>query len=215
MWYLYLDESGDLGFDFVNKKPSNFFTVTIMVVEGIENNRALINGVRRTLDRKLNPGGKRHRIVTELKGYRTSIAVKEYFYNQLAKIPFNLYSVTLNKRQILDRSAGEKHRVYNYISRLVLEAIPFEFAQTRINLIIDKSKNKEQILEFNSSVINQLLGRLDPQIPIEIDHLSSVANHGLQAVDVFSWGIFKKYESGDTEWLDMFSSRLKYDKQYP
>ena len=24
MWYLYLDESGDLGFDFVNKKPSRF-----------------------------------------------------------------------------------------------------------------------------------------------------------------------------------------------
>lgn len=25
MWYLYLDESGDLGFDFVNSKPSKFF----------------------------------------------------------------------------------------------------------------------------------------------------------------------------------------------
>lgn len=30
MWYLYLDESGDLGFDFVNKKPSKFFTVSIL-----------------------------------------------------------------------------------------------------------------------------------------------------------------------------------------
>ncbi len=27
MWNLYLDESGDLGFDFVNKKPSKFFTI--------------------------------------------------------------------------------------------------------------------------------------------------------------------------------------------
>ncbi len=34
MWYLYLDESGDLGFDFVNKKPSKFFTITILVIKG-------------------------------------------------------------------------------------------------------------------------------------------------------------------------------------
>lgn len=27
--YLYLDESGDLGFDFENKKPSRFFVITI------------------------------------------------------------------------------------------------------------------------------------------------------------------------------------------
>ncbi len=30
MWYLYRDESGDLGFDFVNKKPSGFFTLCIL-----------------------------------------------------------------------------------------------------------------------------------------------------------------------------------------
>ena len=43
MWYLYLDESGDLGFDFVTKRPSNFFTVTVLLGQGVENNRALIH----------------------------------------------------------------------------------------------------------------------------------------------------------------------------
>jgi hypothetical protein len=45
MLFLYLDESGDLGFDFVNKKPSKFFVVTILAVKGYEENRKLINGV--------------------------------------------------------------------------------------------------------------------------------------------------------------------------
>jgi len=36
MWYLYLDESGDLGFDFVHKKPLNFFTVTIPAVKEMQ-----------------------------------------------------------------------------------------------------------------------------------------------------------------------------------
>jgi len=42
MWYLYMDESGDLGFDFVNKKPSKFFTITIVGFNGVSINRSLI-----------------------------------------------------------------------------------------------------------------------------------------------------------------------------
>lgn len=215
MWYLYLDESGDLGFDFVNRKPSRFFTVTILVVKGVENNRALINAVKKTINRKLNPRKRKRRIVRELKGYGTSIKIKEYFHQQLQEIPFDLFSVSLNKTQIPVEVTEEKHRIYNYISRLVLDAIPLENAQTRVKLIIDKSKSVPQIQEFNSSVINQLLGKTDPQIPIDIQHRPSVAEYGLQAVDTFCWGVYRKYEFGDSEWFDIFQGRVKYDKQYP
>jgi len=51
--YLYLDESGYLEFDFFAKKPSKFFTVTILTINGIENNRRLINAVKKTIKRKL------------------------------------------------------------------------------------------------------------------------------------------------------------------
>ncbi len=36
MLYLYLDESGDLGFNFVNRKPSRDFTATVLAVKGNE-----------------------------------------------------------------------------------------------------------------------------------------------------------------------------------
>jgi len=78
MWYLYLDESGDLGFDFANKKSSNFFTITILLVKGIENNRALVNAVKKTIKRKLNPKGNRRRIVEELKGQKTTFFVGSF-----------------------------------------------------------------------------------------------------------------------------------------
>ena len=32
MFYIYLDESGDLGFDFEAKKPSKFFTITLLLI---------------------------------------------------------------------------------------------------------------------------------------------------------------------------------------
>ena len=53
MLYLYLDESGDLGFDFVNKKPSKYFVVSILVVKGHEANRRLINGVKKNFKKKI------------------------------------------------------------------------------------------------------------------------------------------------------------------
>ena len=53
MLYLYLDESGDLGFDFVNKKPSEHFTIAVLAVKGHDNNRAIASAVRMTIRRKL------------------------------------------------------------------------------------------------------------------------------------------------------------------
>jgi hypothetical protein len=55
MIYLYLDESGDLGFDFVNKKPSKYFTILIVMVKTITDNKNLSLAVKKTLARKLNP----------------------------------------------------------------------------------------------------------------------------------------------------------------
>jgi len=68
--YLYLDESGDLGFDFFAKRPSKFFTVTVLAVTGVENNRRLINAVKKTIRQK-QPKGRR-----EMKGAKDSGAVK-------------------------------------------------------------------------------------------------------------------------------------------
>lgn len=49
MLYLYLDESGDLGFDFFAKKPSKYFTVTVTLAQGVENRKKIAKAVRRTL----------------------------------------------------------------------------------------------------------------------------------------------------------------------
>jgi len=54
MLYLYLDESGDLGFDFFAKKPSKYFTVTVMLVQGMENRKKIAKAVKQTLQKKLS-----------------------------------------------------------------------------------------------------------------------------------------------------------------
>lgn len=213
MWYLYLDESGDLGFDFVNKQPSKFFTVSILAVSSHEANRKLIKAAKITLRRKLNAPKNRKRLACELKGTGTTLEVKRYFYDKAKDIRFGVYSITLNKRKVYDRLANNKSRVYNYVSRKVLDEIPFEKNNgNRVELIIDKSMAKPEITEFNSYIRRQLEGRLSPNVPLDIYHWLSHENYGLQISDLFCYGIYKYHEKGDSAWRDVFTEKIRYDE---
>ena len=216
MWYLYLDESGDLGFDFVNKKPSKFFTVTVLVLNSYEADRKLAKEVKKVLARKLNPPKHRHRIVQELKGSSTTLQVKQYFFEQVQDIKFGLYSITINKRKVYQRLVSEKERVYNYIARKVLDQIPFEnHGIGSIEFVIDRCKSKPEIQEFNTYIRRQVQSRINPLNPLYINHLDSRQSAGLQACDVFCWGIFQSYERRNRDWLNIFSaSKVEYNELY-
>ena len=214
MLYLYLDESGDLGFDFVIKKPSKFFTIMVLMLKGQKNNRELINAVRHTLKRKLKKKKLFKTSGCELKGSNVSIDVKKYFYEQVKDIDFKLYALTLNKKRVYQSLMKEKERIYNYIARLVLKQIDFNNAEVNVNLILDKSKGKPEISEFNSYIFREIQAKLNPQIPLHISHALSHENLGLQAVDMFVWGIFRKYERKDLEWSRLFQNRVVFDDVY-
>jgi len=209
MVYLYLDESGDLGFDFFTKNPSSFFTVAILAIKGVENNRALINAIKKTIRRKLPKSNS-----SELKGSHSTIEIKKYFYAQLATIPFEIYAITLNKRRVYNDLSQKKDRLYNFVARQVLDQITFKDASTRIQLIIDKSKDKKGIGDFNDYIVKQLEGRINPKVPLDIYHHKSHENLGIQAADLFSWGIYRTFEKNDYEWYKIFSERVKYNERY-
>ena len=215
MRYLYLDESGDLGFDFVNKKPSKFFTVTILALGSVGTNRKMTKAIKIVLRRKLNPKGKRKRIVQELKGTATTIDIKKYFYKQVKDTKFGLYSISLNKRRVYEHLVKDKSKIYNFVARQVLDRIPFDKNKNeRVELIIDRSKSKPEIEEFNSYIRNQLEGKLDSKTPLDIYHRRSHETSGLQAVDMFCWGIFEKYERNRIEWFEIFEDKINFCDVY-
>jgi len=209
VWYLYVDESGDLGFDFFAKNPSKFFTVCLLLVRGSEHNRAVISAVNKTVRRKLPPGQ-----AAELKGARTAFKVKEYFYRTAREIPFEIFAITLNKKRVYDYLQVQKPRLYNFIARQVLDRVPWGDATTRIELIMDRCKNTAEIANFNQYIAQEVQGRIDPRIPLTISHQRSHENRGLQAVDLFSWGVFRRYEKEDSRWRDVFAEKVRLDDMY-
>lgn len=207
MKFLYLDESGDLGFDFVNKSPSKYFTITIVAVDGMDYNRQLINGVKKTIHRKFRKGNKE----VELKGNDVSIGIKKYFYNQVKDIPFKIYAITLDKVTFVSVLNCDKHRIYNLISRKTIDPIGFCNSLNQIKLIIDKSKRKMEILKFNNFIQSHLESKVSPRVIIDINHLRSNESNGIQACDLFSYGINQKYENNKLEWLEVFKDKIIMD----
>ena len=216
MWFLYLDESGDLGFDFVNKKPSNYFTITVLAIHGTKSNRRLTKAVKKTIQRKLNPKNKRRRLVQELKGSTTAFSIKKYFLEQLESndVPFALFSLTLDKKKLYERLTKEKSRVYNFLARKILDQIQFENAETRVYLYIDKSKSKPEIADFNQYIEQNIQARLDPKVLLHIIHENSHLHAGLQAADLFCWGIFRCYERKIYDWYECYKHYIRLNELF-
>ena len=214
MLYLYLDESGDLGFDFVNKRPSKYFTICILLISGAEDRKRVVKMIERTLRRKLNPKNKRRRYIQELKGSQTTLEIKKYFYRNLRKVPFEIYSITLNKKRVYSHLIEDKSRVYNWVARILLDKLDLSKADNQITLTLDKSKSRTEIAEFNKYILWQLEGKIDPKVPLNICHLDSCVDKGLNAVDLFAWGIFRKYERKDEDWYSVYQDKIRFDTLY-
>ncbi|MCH9022682.1 MAG: DUF3800 domain-containing protein [Planctomycetes bacterium] len=76
--YIYLDESGDLGFDFTKDKTSKVFVVTMLVCRTQTAHKAIRKAIRRTLSNKVNKR-KKYRL-QELKGSKVSFNDKGIFF---------------------------------------------------------------------------------------------------------------------------------------
>jgi hypothetical protein len=168
--------------------------------------KQLQNAVSRTIKNKL--GAK----VNELKGAKTELKVKTYFLTQLHKLAvrdFEIYAVIVDKRRLLKIDTQNKPRLYNQITAMLLQQITTQNASA-LTLIVDKCKDKYEMRVFDDYIKRQL----NLEIPFFIHHYSSSASKGLQAVDLFCWGIYRKYEHQDAEWYQAFESAISYEKEY-
>lgn len=81
-------------------------------------------------------------------------------------------------------------------------------------MTLDRSKAKAEQADFNKYLTGQLQAFLSPQIPLHIYHPPSEQSAGVQAADLFCWGIFRKYERGDWEWYRVFRGKIPFETVY-
>jgi Protein of unknown function (DUF3800) len=214
--YLYLDESGDLGFDFGNKKPSRFFVITLLALTEAKAIRIVDKAVTRTLDKKLNHKSKNRRLISELKGSSTTLPIKKYFLSHIDRglLDVSLYAIVLDKLALLAKIQNPiKERVYNHMTHQILERVPFP-AVGHVNLVVDRSKNDLGIREFNDYLYANLSLCLNLETKLYISHDSSEKHKCIQAADLFCYGIARKYELKDESWYSLFKDKIRVECEF-
>ncbi len=219
IWHLFLDESGDLGFDFENKDCSRHLTISILAVKQQSGAKIVRKAIKKTLKRKVNRGRKgKKNPQTELKGSSTSINVKRYFYGLIeAQLDFGIYAITLDKQKVSQQFCSTpkaKSRLYDSLAKQVIESLEVDQETTAAYLIVDRSKGKREIAEFNDRIEFRLKDRLSDRAAVSIKHSDSQQDLGLSAADLFCWGIFRTWERADHEWYSRFSERVVHNEEY-
>ncbi|MGE3920517.1 MAG: DUF3800 domain-containing protein [Gammaproteobacteria bacterium] len=106
------------------------------------------------------------------------------------------------------------YNIGNYLSRHVAEKITFPTDIKSMSLTVDKCKSHSEIKDFNHYIETHLTARLPSCVKFDISHEPSHENAGLQAVDLFCWGIAKKYSDNNEDWYSYFKEKIAYEDIY-
>jgi len=202
--YIYLDESGDLGF---RQGSTRYFTIAFVIVEDPIPFRRCVKQVKI-----------KHHIPkdVELKGYTARNVIKKELLTRFLRLDAEVHAITVMKKNVELKLRRDTNILYNYIVGLSLgERILQEPAGTRVVITVDK-----RITSITSGFnFNQYLkykiwyekGRQD--INLEIHHLDSRNDYCIQGIDIICNSIFRKYSSNNYALFNIIRNKVKSDRR--
>ena len=203
--FIYLDESGDLGF---NKGSSKYFVI-FFIAMNVKTNLIL--------KRKIKKIKKKHKIGkdVEIKGNKSNHSLRTDVLNEICSLPIEIYSITTKKQGINKSLRKDTNIFYNYMVNLIL--VPY-IEQSKISnlcLIADLRINKVSkgmrfgdYLKYKLFFENKLY-----KIKLDIKYLDSFSSYGLQAVDFIANSIFKSYEQANDRYRIALKGSIIEDKR--
>lgn len=206
MSYIYLDESGDLGFNFKKKKTSKYFVITFLFVKEKSPVEKIVKKVFKGFSKKevKNYNGTLH-------AYKETPKTRQKVLNLFRKRNVsNILVIYLNKKKVYTKLQDEKKVLYNYVTNILLDRvctkklIPID---EKITLVASRREtNKFLNQNFSSYLKNQV--KNNHKLDIEIEIKSPNQEKILQVVDILSWSIFRKYEHLDESYYNLIKQDI-------
>lgn len=203
MSYIFMDESGDLGFDFRKKGTTSYFLITFLFTK---NKRSIEKCVK-----KVHAGlRKKYKKVGVLHAYTEEPVTRKRLLSLLNERDCKIMTILLNKRKVYTKLQDEKPVLYNYVTNILLDRIfskKLLQSDDSIEIVASrKETNKFLNQNFKSYLRLQLAEHHNIKVAISIKTPSEEKT--LQAVDFVSWAIFRKYENKDNTYYNMIRNRI-------
>jgi len=190
MTYLYIDESGDLGF---GNNASEYFIIACVKINDDKTNYCFKRIVKKVRQRKLS---KKFKNKSELKFSNSSDLIRTEFLKRAAKLDIEIYSLIIKKEYTNKDLRDNLPILYNYLINILLEK-PLTKINNNSNLIIilDKCMSPPQRINFEMYTKTKFLSVFNKIPSLTLTHDNSNSNEGLQVVDFISGAFGFKYNT--------------------
>src|SRR3989344_2600599 len=204
MKYIFLDESGELGF---KESSSKYFVITLLSCDEGEIYilRRIVKKVRGKIIKK------KIKKFPELKGNNSNDKIRTEILQRFMKTKAEIFVIILEKSKVYEYLKGKKNKLYNYISNLILNECSFD--NPSVCLIVDKSKTNRSLREDFDNYIRMKLKEKNNLNKLVIKHENSMNDACLQVLDFISWAIFRNYEHKDSRFFDIIKDRIVIKKE--
>jgi hypothetical protein len=210
--YIFLDESGDLGFDFTKKKTTKFFVISFMFVKS--NQKKLLEKIVKKIYGGFTAKELQNRS-SSLHCYKEKPKIRIKLLTMLASKNITIMAIYLNKSKVYSNLHDEKQILYNYVTNILLDRIftkkliPHE--GEKIKLIASRRETNKALNEnFKSYIERQVHKNHKAKIEVEIKPPHN--EKCLQIIDFVSWAIFRKYEHRDDSYINLIKGSIIEEK---
>jgi hypothetical protein len=200
MTYIYLDESGDLSFDFTKKGTSKFFIITVLISE----NKVLLDRLIKKINHEVVRMSKGKSAPNMLHASKQSDKIRIKLLTELILKNVQIDYICIDKRRNLNYSSVDKHRLYLDLTISLMDnVLKKSVLRDNVHLIASR-RETDKIL--NGKFINGIESYFGNTVSVEIQIPQN--EKGLQVVDFCSWGVFRKYEYEDDSFYEIFKEKL-------
>lgn len=201
MTYIFLDESGDLGF---KEQSSKWFIFSIVLTNDHRKIEKIMKKVHKDLKKK-------YRKIKELHAYHSQPITRKRVLRALAGLDdLKIMCIVLNKEKVYVDLRNQKKYLYNYTANILLDRLHNKKIlkpNDEVLIYIDQRDTNKFLRESFEKYLSENLkirGASKFKIKIKPSHTEKC----LQAVDFVSWAIFRKYEKNDEEYYKIIKTKL-------
>jgi hypothetical protein len=203
MTTVFIDESGDLGFDFSKAGTSAFFLVAAWVCADIKPTNKAVNRVFKGFTKA---EVKRHNGL--LHAYKEQPATVRKLLTGLVKTDGEAFAVILNKRKLANSDTVNLHGLYNELVAILLHRIVLlsSFPHGSIRLVAAARETHRDLNREFVERIKTTAGKRAIDLTVEVTPVS--AHKGLQVADCLAWSLYQEVANVNGQFISILRQRL-------
>jgi chorismate mutase len=212
--YVYIDESGDLGF---SSKSSRFFVVAYLTLDyPFEISKLMKRLLKRMHERKEYARG-----YSELKYSNSKDIVRRKVLEKLCEHNIKVGFVVLEKAKVKTELRKNSAMLYNFVivDSIMKNILPKLMPNDKLHIIVDRSLSRIAADAFNTYAIDKASWLMTVQwrqtehiklSNIEVHHENSQKEPCLQAADFLAGACYHKYENNSDCYYKIIENKIEH-----